>query len=539
MNATVNTKKSIRPGGIWNNQRGSLIIGIIITIIIFSVLGSAMVYIFSSSALNPVSGNFAQQAYYNAESGFRYIAARYRNTGDKTVFDPYTSPNTPPPIPFPGGGEALVEVDPLSVSYVPGTATANLSGSDLVLDAVNDPDRFPDEQTFFSKDSDPDSIYRYSGRNLETLESGQIQITLTGIIPVPGALVNEDITTREHARITSTGKFGNVNRRVIYSWVLSGTGSGGPGGGGGYSEGDQDLLDLPDMTAPYKLSEDPLGRFEVVPDVPNPNTAVLQGNVDGDLGISINLASGYEYIYVNINWWNLATNLNVNKAYQAQGNTLSYELQLKQMETSHLDNFLIGVSFRVESNAMLTNQFYGMSIFFSESGQQASKIPNWLKNNAQLSALAKDTYYLVFWEMNNNVMTVIESRVIPTDTATPTGTTAKRADWPTLVLKIEETGTGLNKTNTISAIIYDKNENPRGSFNWPSDTDWQNPLYTGTDSTNTTGDLTAIPVGRPEIGIHAFADSGADNKIFLDDFAVKMEGAGPGTGTVYHPPVQN
>src|SRR3990167_7917709 len=62
-------------------QEGVILMGLIVTMVIFSVLGSSMVYLFSTSTLDHIAGNFAQRAYSAAEAGMRYAAATYRHLG--------------------------------------------------------------------------------------------------------------------------------------------------------------------------------------------------------------------------------------------------------------------------------------------------------------------------------------------------------------------------------------------------------------------------------------------------------------------------
>jgi len=552
MKDKVKKRPSFKTARIRDNQKGALLLGLIITMVILSVLGGSMVYIFSSSTLNPISGNYAQQAYYNAEAGFRYVTALYRKTEDKTQLDPYNPTKTVYnglPITLPNGGNAKVTLTEPTNAV---SATFNAATGGLTFST---PPALADLKApgFFSTAAAPNVVYRYRGITpITTSGTGTITgPTLTGITPSIPAPASGAITIKPTTYITSKGSFGsgfwNVSRTVNYAWALS--------GGGGYSGGGQNLLELPGMTAPAPLSKD--SRFSVVPSVPNPNTAVLQGNVDGSNGISINLASGVQYIYVNIDWWNLGNNLNVNNAYLSQGSTLSYDMQLKQMEAKGLNNFLVGLSARVESNDMINNNFYGMSLFYSAiNGSGADKndpanFPGWLTGNAALMSLAnKGKYYLVFWEMNSNTMSVIGYKEVPTATVLPPGgaTDNRITDWSTIVFRIKETGTGGSKTNKISAIIYSKTQNPRGTLNWPPETldplnppgpYWgnpANPFNNLDDNSIITGILSAIPNTRPEIGVHVFADWGADNKIFLDDFAVIMTGAGPGGG--YVPPIQ-
>lgn len=65
-------KEMFTVGKSCSGQRGSMLVGLIITLIIISVLGAAMLSFFSTSTMSQLSGNSSMQAYYLAESGFRY-----------------------------------------------------------------------------------------------------------------------------------------------------------------------------------------------------------------------------------------------------------------------------------------------------------------------------------------------------------------------------------------------------------------------------------------------------------------------------------
>ncbi len=64
------------------NARGSVLLGVIITMVIMSVLSAAMLGMFSSSLIGTVSPQFSQKAYYLAESGLAYAAQRYLKNDD-------------------------------------------------------------------------------------------------------------------------------------------------------------------------------------------------------------------------------------------------------------------------------------------------------------------------------------------------------------------------------------------------------------------------------------------------------------------------
>jgi prepilin-type N-terminal cleavage/methylation domain-containing protein len=65
-----------------SNNRGNVLVGLVVTMLIFAVLAAGMVSLTSTSTSNQVTSNSTARAYYLAESGFRYAASRYLNTGD-------------------------------------------------------------------------------------------------------------------------------------------------------------------------------------------------------------------------------------------------------------------------------------------------------------------------------------------------------------------------------------------------------------------------------------------------------------------------
>jgi len=62
-------------------HRGSVLISLIVTMVIISVLGTAMLSLFSTSTMSQFLGNRSARAYYLAESGYRYAASELANTG--------------------------------------------------------------------------------------------------------------------------------------------------------------------------------------------------------------------------------------------------------------------------------------------------------------------------------------------------------------------------------------------------------------------------------------------------------------------------
>ena len=63
------------------NQRGTILLGLIATMVIFSVLGAAMLSFTNSSIFNQVTSTGSTRAYYLAEGGMRYVGSQFKNAG--------------------------------------------------------------------------------------------------------------------------------------------------------------------------------------------------------------------------------------------------------------------------------------------------------------------------------------------------------------------------------------------------------------------------------------------------------------------------
>ena len=70
------------PASLLRQNKGNVLIGLIVTMMIFAALGAGMVAMTGTSTSNQVTANTTSKAYYLAESGFRYAASVYLNTGD-------------------------------------------------------------------------------------------------------------------------------------------------------------------------------------------------------------------------------------------------------------------------------------------------------------------------------------------------------------------------------------------------------------------------------------------------------------------------
>ena len=65
-------KKFLSTGKIAGSEKGALLLSVIVTIVIFAVLGAAILSITSTSIFTQIYSNHATKAYYMAESGYRY-----------------------------------------------------------------------------------------------------------------------------------------------------------------------------------------------------------------------------------------------------------------------------------------------------------------------------------------------------------------------------------------------------------------------------------------------------------------------------------
>jgi len=63
-------------------NKGNVLIGLIVTMMIFAALGAGMVAMTGTSTSSQVTANTTSKAYYLAESGFRYAASQYLNAPD-------------------------------------------------------------------------------------------------------------------------------------------------------------------------------------------------------------------------------------------------------------------------------------------------------------------------------------------------------------------------------------------------------------------------------------------------------------------------
>ncbi len=68
-----------------SRQKGSILVGLIATMVIMAALGAAMLPMFSASSMTQVYSDHGRKAYFLAESGFRYAASEFLNAGTQAA----------------------------------------------------------------------------------------------------------------------------------------------------------------------------------------------------------------------------------------------------------------------------------------------------------------------------------------------------------------------------------------------------------------------------------------------------------------------
>lgn len=468
----------INPGGflpkallsIGKKENGTILIGIIIALVLVGVLAAVMTSLYTTTTMSELKVNQMSRAYYIAESGLWYTFARLRNDF-----------NDPPGYYYPAGG-------------YPDDSGVSIS--------------LPNNESF----------------NVKTMP-----------------LFNEGEIDPYRLRLVSRGTVGSgsheANREVVFDITKPHE---------GFSK--ENIFEL----------KDDLSDFTIDPGIKK-NEAVLQmmGKVtEFQTAVSVNLPNGYESVRLSIKWCNLPS-LDLTKAWNKQKYLLSYEMQVKVKTLKQLHHYMIGLSFRVQNAGVETPEpYYGVSFFYSETEKKAKDYPSWLgeppavpPDPMTLGGLDKDSVYLVFWKFDSGDFHLLSSQKLTSAThGSVIESDGTLKDWSTLIVRVQEDCTPVgsafppcgSRTNTISILakgISDPGYELQ-SISWPSD--YTSPDISDADNSVTTANLVdgsgipttpidssgryEYPCTRPEFGAHAYASSGADAKIFLDDLAIKIDG---------------
>ncbi|WDP90811.1 MAG: prepilin-type N-terminal cleavage/methylation domain-containing protein [Desulfobacter sp.] len=89
---------------ILKTARGSVLIGLVITILIMGILGAGMVSLFSTNTTNSAFAGLTSRAYYLAEAGIHYALGQYLSRGSDRDFFDRLKLNNNNTLSLPGGG---------------------------------------------------------------------------------------------------------------------------------------------------------------------------------------------------------------------------------------------------------------------------------------------------------------------------------------------------------------------------------------------------------------------------------------------------
>lgn len=166
-----------------NRENGGVLIGLIIIILIFAVLGTVLMQLFPMAISTHLSSSQSLRAYYNAESGYRYAASKYLH------------------------GASGQDRDKVLLLY---DATNNPLGiNDLKFDLLNNQGSFiPSFEGFF---------YEFAGISGGTVTATAYGIIPTGLSGTSGKLLFYD--DPDHIVGSYTGVTRNDNSNITFTGV--------------------------------------------------------------------------------------------------------------------------------------------------------------------------------------------------------------------------------------------------------------------------------------------------------------------------------
>ena len=171
-------------------QRGSVLITLIIVMVIFAVLGSALVVLFSTSTLHHVNADQGMRAYYLAESGYRYAASEFLNGGTGEDRDTVLSVLNGNRFLFSGNTGAFeLEIESYFYDF------KDLDGSTLTAEVFGKmPETIPTNGTGVSGTlavfGDPAFYHAFNGYRMETGDTAsELRFSLTGTTSPAGTRI--------------------------------------------------------------------------------------------------------------------------------------------------------------------------------------------------------------------------------------------------------------------------------------------------------------------------------------------------------------
>jgi prepilin-type N-terminal cleavage/methylation domain-containing protein len=484
---------SFRPAG----QKGSALLGLVATIVVFAILGAALLSMTSSSTFSQIIANSSTRAYYLAEGGMRYAASQFRNASTESAKDAMLLSLHNDDFALSSDGTFHLEIYPY---YFKTTSAA--SGTTLATKFCGG---VPSDMTIpnsgYLKIGDNATPVYYSSRNIsgtnvtftctsvtaandvtvlpvavassQTLTNGGNLTLSSGYTSFPAINGSFTVGSASSTAGTSTAVYSYKRRsgNVLYEVYLSTSSSTSfslsvPSGAyitlmkfislrsrGTYGAG---TTYAASRTISYSI---PIGYISSGASKTAPFTEMFSDasdlatywNTSAELGTfaissgalsvtgtqSIYLTSGAWYLrtsLLTLNWG--STGVNLNACWGAMGNLLSYDVQtkVKVTNTSSARYYMAGVVFRVDTSG----QMYGVSFLRPNPGTfigiDYDKIPD------DVCPLSSTTPMIVLWqEAPYGTITWLAYKTLTEDSGRGiVNSSGYLVDWSTLLVRVIE-----------------------------------------------------------------------------------------------------
>lgn len=417
-------------------QKGALLVGLIIVMLIFSILSGAMVYLFSSSTIGAAFANSSQRAYYAAEAGARYMIAQYRHTTPQMTTAQFAALSGTITLPNNNGKAEVnitdsmsgVTVDPMTTSAE--TKSLDVGGTLTVNDATN----FPLKNGFFKIAGYPSITFRYKTRNGNQLQlvTGQgsttVSVTAGTTVTAPKGQVS----------IVSKGFYPSdslTSRTIEYGWLLSSE----------QQAGKKQFHDQFNNDDNWNTAQG-LGSHEVSGGAMNVTPAVPP-------------ASGTNYTCWRdgnslwaINTWKDTEEL-LKQAWNDAGGSLSYDVQVKVSNTEPYWMAGLGFRFRYPNSSdaytygvsFIRHRLFGVVIwtFYADDIHPDLRIPEPLPTG--IGYIYTDPYIVLWQRTGSGVGCAGDFKIIAyrkitaaDNLTTGTGSSMRLKDWSTLMVRLIE-----------------------------------------------------------------------------------------------------
>lgn len=426
-----------------NHERGGVLIGAVVAMVVMGALGAGMVSMLGTTALHEVRANHGERAYYLAESGFRFANSTFRQGGKAALEGLLVAPNDTTFAPGGGSFTIITEESETEKSEirdggqdifsVDGTQTVAKGGNLRVIveDDEDDEDVLPSRNGFFRIASEPDRLYRYLrfDSNTSTLEN----IIGSGHDDFPVVFVDEDLAdVVASAKLVIRGEFPgsgylNVARSVTYWWPLPEEALATfdpddfPGGQR------PDYKALIKKGAPFRLTndddDDDYGDYgdhsRIVRGRHDPGSGytydLIVGGYDDYLDLEDELDQEIRYQYVPFK--RSTANLDMVRARELNNDFLSYDVQVKVATGPRLSYASMGFMFRGKRQESYDNgdfyySGYGISFmrynwpitYYDNDGVHDDRdfIPPGVKPDTGVAGNEKDSLLLVLWEQTGH-----------------------------------------------------------------------------------------------------------------------------------------